>query len=71
MAIHMWRGSVTLFTVLALIAAVGYAANADSPWQLLLVLVMGIMSAVIMTLFGKRPQPIALPVRIAVPVRHE
>jgi hypothetical protein len=71
MAIHMWRGSVTLFTVMVLIAALGYAANADSPWQLLLVLAMGIMSAVIMTLFGKRPLPIAIPVRVAVPVRHE
>jgi hypothetical protein len=65
MALHIWRGSMSLFMIVALMAALGYAANAESPWQLLLVLAMGVMSAVIMMMFGKRPAP------IAVPVRHE
>jgi hypothetical protein len=62
MALHIWRGSVPGVPVVALLLALGYAANADSRWQLLLVLVMGAMLALVMTVFGKRSVPIPLTV---------
>jgi hypothetical protein len=69
MTSYIRRGSVSLFWIVALIVALGYAANADSPWQLLLVLVMGVMSAVIMAIFKTRGVPIAIP--MAIPVHHD
>lgn len=69
MTSYIRRGSVSLFWTVALIVALGYAANADSPWQLLLVLAMGVMSAVIMAVFKTRGVPIVVP--IAIPVHHD
>lgn len=63
MATHIWRGSVALFWVVALIAALDSARNGDS-WQLMLVVVMGVMSAVIMAIFKTRRAPIAVPVAV-------
>ena len=65
MTSYIRRGSVSLFSIVALMAALGYAATADSPGQLLLVLVMGVMSALIMSIFKTRGLP------IAVAVHHE
>jgi hypothetical protein len=66
MTSYIRRGSVSLFWIVALIVGIGYAANADSPWQLLLVLAMGVMSAVIMAMFKTRGVPITVPITIQV-----
>jgi membrane-bound metal-dependent hydrolase YbcI (DUF457 family) len=68
MTSYIRRGSVSLFWIVALIVGLGYAAN-DSPWQLLLVLAMGVMSAVIMAMFKTRGVPITVP--ITIPVHHD
>jgi hypothetical protein len=69
MTSYIRRGSVSLFCIVALIVALGSAANADSPWQLLLVLAMGVLTAVIMAMFKTRGVPITVP--IAIRVHHD
>ena len=71
MALHTWRGSLPVVSIVALMIALGYTANPQSAEQLLLLLAMGVMSALIMTMFRKRPLPLPIPLRVQIPVHHE
>ena len=71
MALHTWRGSIPVVSIVALMIALGYTANPQSAGQLLLLLAMGVMSALIMMMFRKRPLPLPIPLRVQIPVHHE
>jgi hypothetical protein len=63
MSLHISRGSLPLVSI----ALLGYAATADSPWQLPVAVAMALMSWSIVTTFVKRPMPLPMPIA----VQHE